>query len=75
MSRRWPPGGLHELRVRHKTGWDYFDALVHLAQAGAKLTKMELAYGLRYVAASMWVLSDNARPMAMEKLLLSGESQ
>lgn len=55
-------------------GWEYFDALVHLAQAGARLSKSEVAYGMRYVVASLWALADNARPMAVEKLRLAGQS-
>lgn len=68
-----PAGGLQELREKHRAGWVYFDALVHLAQAGEKLSKTELAYGLRYVVASLWVVADNARPMAIEKLKLTGK--
>lgn len=53
-------------------GWEYFDALVHLAQAGATLSKSEVAFGMRFVVASMWTVADNARPMAVEKLMLAG---
>jgi hypothetical protein len=66
---------LHGLRDKHRLGWDYFDALVYLAQANAKLTKQESAYGMRYVVASLWVFADNARPMAIEQLKLTGDSQ
>lgn len=74
MSRRRPEGGLSELRQKHMAGWEYFDALVHLAQAGARLSKSQVAYGMRYVVASLWALADNARPMAVEKLRLAGQS-
>ena len=43
-----------------------------LSQAGARLSTSQLAYGLRYVVASLWVYAENARPMAVEKLTLSG---
>ena len=68
MHRRWPSGGLQELRRLHKEGWEYFDTLVMLAQAGTTLTNSQLAYGLRYVVASLWSFAENARPMALEKL-------
>jgi len=67
-----PAGGLHELRAKHKLGWEYFDALVHLAQAGAILSRQEVTFGMRFVVASLWTVAANARPMAVEKLKLSG---
>lgn len=67
-----PEGGLQKLREKLKLGWKYFDALAHLAQAGAPLTRAEEAYGQRFVIASMWVVAENARPKAIEKLKLTG---
>lgn len=71
-GRAIPEGGLHGLRDKHRLGWEYFDALITLAQAGVTLTIKQLAYGQRYVVASLWVYADNARPMAIEKLTLKG---
>jgi hypothetical protein len=72
IYRRLPAGGLHELRAKHELGWAYFDSLVMLSQAGATLSAAQRAFGTRYVVASLWVFAENARPMAIEKLLLSG---
>jgi len=72
LQKRMPEGGLQQLRVLHDTGWEYFDSLVALAQAGAALSSSQRSYGMRYVVASLWVRAENARPMAVEKLLLSG---
>jgi hypothetical protein len=68
----WPEGGLHQLRVFHDHGWPYFEGLVMLSLAGGRLTTAQLAFATRYVVASLWVFAENARPMAVEKLLLSG---
>ena len=71
-ARAWPAGGLHELRDLHDMGGPYFDSLVMLAQAGGKLSCSQRAYATSYVIASLRVCVDNARPMALEALTLSG---
>jgi len=70
--RQWPEGGLQQLRELHELGWPYFNSLVMLSQAGATLSPSQCAYGLRFVVASLWVYTENARPMALEKLTLTG---
>ena len=69
---RWPAGGLKELRSRHEAGWAYFDSLVALRQAGCQLEKSQLAFAFRYTVASLYACEENARAMAIEEVLLTG---
>jgi hypothetical protein len=72
LYREWPVGGLQELRHWHDVGWAYFGSLVMLSKAGAKLNASQIAYGTRFTVSSMWTVVENARPMAVEMLRLSG---
>ena len=66
----YPRGGLKEIRDNLHDGWDYFDALVAVAQAGKELTESEYTECLRYVLATLWGYDNNARPLAIETLCL-----
>jgi hypothetical protein len=72
-ERRWTEGGLQELRTLLLAGWDYFDSLVAISQAGCSLDACQLAFGLRFTVASLYALEECARAMVLEKVLLAGK--
>lgn len=72
-ENRWPKGGLMELRSHLDAGWSYFDSLVAVRQAGGTLGRRQLAFAFRYTIASLYAYEENARPMAIEGMALSGK--
>ena len=66
----YPRGGLKQIRANLHDGWDYFDALVAVAQAGYQLKESEYNECLRYVLATLWGYDGNARSLAIEELCL-----
>lgn len=71
-ERRWPEGGLMELRAHLDAGWAMYDSLVAVRQAGGILSSRLLAFAFRYTIASMYAYEENARPMAIEQMTLAG---
>jgi hypothetical protein len=57
-------------REHHETGFLYFSSLLALRQAGQTLDATQYSYCLRYILASLYVWKENARPQAIEELLL-----
>jgi len=72
-QRRWPKGGLQQLRDHIDAGWPYYDSLVALRQAGGTLSSSQLAFGFRYTIASLYGYEENARAMAIEEMTMSGK--
>jgi hypothetical protein len=66
----YPRDGLRQIQDNLHDGWDYFDALVAMAQAGHQLSESQYTECLRYVLATLWGYDNNARSLAIEKLCL-----
>jgi hypothetical protein len=58
-------------RANHTKGFPYFSALIALRQAGQSLDTTQYAYCLRYILVSLYTWTEQARPQAIEQLLLS----
>jgi hypothetical protein len=59
------------IRTHHIMGFELFSALIALRQAGHNLDTSQYAFCLKYVLTSMYAWKENARPQAVEELLLT----
>ena len=44
-----------------------------MCQAGCELDCKQIAYGFRYTVASLYAYEENARPLALERVKISGK--
>jgi hypothetical protein len=70
----YPRDGLRQLRENLDDGWEYFDALVGLAQCGYILNEAQYLECLRYVLSTLWGYDGNARALAIEKVCVDDEA-
>lgn len=61
------------LRDMHAKGFGVFSDILAVRQAGTQLNVNQIAYCNRYILASLYTWKENARPMALEHLKLSGK--
>jgi hypothetical protein len=58
-------------RTHHINGFGYFSALIALRQANQTLDSSQHSFCIKYVLTSFYAWADNARPHAVEELLLT----